>query len=86
MVFFLGAAANGILAVAHKLPSIYVTLFSIYNVTWAESVCTSINDDDGTTYISNMFNASVKLLLELLILSIGFIPIIFDWYIGIDYR
>ena len=86
VVFFLGAAANGILAVAHKLPSIYVTLFSIYNVTWAESVCRSINDDDGTTYISNMFNASVKLLLELLILSIGFIPIIFDWYIGIDYR
>ena len=86
VVFFLGAAANGILAVAHKLPSIYVTLFSIYNITWTESVCRSINDDDGATYISNIFNASVKLLIELLILAIGFIPIIFDWYIGVDYR
>lgn len=86
VVFFLNAAANGILAVAHKLPSIYATVFSIYNVTWTESVCRSIDDEDGAIYISNMFNTSVKLLLELLILAIGFIPLIFDWYIGVNYH
>lgn len=82
VTIFLGTSANGLLGVAHKLPSIYTTVFNIFNVTWAESICRAIDDDDATTYINGIFQLAFRFLSELTVLIIAFIPLIFDWYIG----
>ena len=45
ILYFLGSAMNGIYAAANKIPTIYTTFFSVYNLAWLESVSLSINSN-----------------------------------------
>ena len=84
-VFFLGASANGILAIAHKIPNIYIMLFNIFNISWVESLSRAILDIDADVYISSIFERVFKLLSCCIIGLIAFIPLIFDVYVGKSY-
>lgn len=86
VVSFLGASSNGILGIAYKLPSIYTTLFNIFNITWAESICRAIRDIDAKHYINKMFSRAFVILLELETIIVTIIPLIFNWYIGSNYK
>lgn len=60
ILMFLGSAANGIYAAANKIPTIYTTLFSVFNLAWSESVSLSMKDKDHQQYINAMLNRSYK--------------------------
>jgi O-antigen/teichoic acid export membrane protein len=58
--FFLGAAANGILAVSTKFSSVYVQFSNIFNISWTESATLHIKDTDAEVFISAL-ESGVKL-------------------------
>ena len=83
---FLGVAANGIYAVANKLPSIISGFLGIFVLSWTESASVHINDDDRDAFFSSVANNTVRIFSSLGILVIAVLPFIFDIIIGGDYR
>ena len=51
----LGAASNGIYAIAYKLPSL-VTVFGVYFMSWLENAVDTLNDEDRNSYTNGVFN------------------------------
>lgn len=72
---FLGSTANGIYAIAYKVPSLCTTLFSVFNISWQENVSSAINDEDREDYFTQIFTNMIKILISICvcILSIDFI-------------
>lgn len=85
IICFLGTAVNGIYAVANKIPTIYVTIFTVFNTAWTESVSLAINDSDRDEYINSMINNGFKLFSFIDMGIIVFVSISFRWIIGNQY-
>ena len=47
---FLGASANGVYALANKIPSIVNILYPAFNLAWTDSATRSVNDPDSAKY------------------------------------
>lgn len=83
---FLGVAANGIYSASNKFSGIVITIFSIFNITWAESASMYIKDADSSEYFSNIINVSIKLFTMVCLLIVSSMPFVFDYLItGSDY-
>ena len=52
-----GVGANGIYSVAYKIPSILMTLQSIFNQAWQISTVEEYNKNDTNGFFSNIYNA-----------------------------
>ena len=78
---FLGVAANGIYAVANKFPTIINSLFSIFSLSWTESVSLHINDDDCNKYLSDITNTVLKLFSCVCICLVSCMPFVFPFFI-----
>lgn len=74
---YLGAAANGLIAVASKFSTIYTTAFSIFNASWTEQVVLHFHDEGGDKYISRMFDKIVVFFACVAIGIVAIMPIIF---------
>lgn len=76
---FLGAAANGIYAIAYKVPNICSAVFGVFNISWQESASEVVNDEDRNVFFQNVFSKMLSVLLSLCggMLSCNFI--LFDW-------
>ena len=48
----LGTAANGILAVTHKFPAIFMTFFNIFQLAWHETGAIHYFDEDRDVFFS----------------------------------
>ncbi|WP_338617447.1 lipopolysaccharide biosynthesis protein [Turicibacter faecis] len=87
ITYVLGVALNGIYSASNKFSSVCISLFSIFNITWAESASIHINDKDSSNYFSYIMNITVKLFTALCVLIIAFMPFVFRIFItGIDYK
>lgn len=73
-----GEGINGIFAVASKFSNITGTFFNVYNVAWTENVVRSMNDADGTSYISRMFEFVFNVYLMLITGIINLLPFLFS--------
>lgn len=82
---FLGIAANGIYAVATKIPSIISGFLNIFSLSWTESASLHINDPDRDEFFSSVARNIVKIFSSLSILVIAVMPFVFDIIIGSDY-
>ena len=85
VIYFLGTMYNGIYAAANKIPTIYTTIFVVFNTAWAESVSLAINDSDRNVYIESMMNNSFKLFSFMNMGIILCVSIFFDYLIGNQY-
>lgn len=85
IIAFLGAAANGIYAAANKIPTIYTTIFSVFNLAWAESVSLAMKDADKKEYINSTYESSVKLFSFLNLGIICCSSLFFNLLIGPNY-
>lgn len=56
---FLGAAFNGVYAIAYKLPSLCSTVFGVFHMSWQESAVDSMSDTDRNKYFNGVFNRLV---------------------------
>lgn len=56
ILFFLGASANGIYAVANKIPSILTIFFTVFNQAWQISAVDEFESENNSTFYSMVFN------------------------------
>ncbi|MBQ8621501.1 MAG: polysaccharide biosynthesis C-terminal domain-containing protein [Oscillospiraceae bacterium] len=86
ILFFLGAASNGIYAAANKIPTIYTTIFNVYNVAWVEALSRSAGEADQEQFISDMLKKSVRLFGCICIGTISCMSLLFNVLIGDGYQ
>lgn len=86
ILLFIGASANGIYAAANKIPTIYTTLFSVFNVAWTESVSLAMKDRDRSEYIDKMMNQSFRFFSFLDLGIIVCMSLFFNLLIGEQYE
>lgn len=61
---FIGLAANGIYAVANKIPAIVNVLFSVFHVSWVQSASETVSDDDYAIYCNKVFNQLIPFIFS----------------------
>jgi O-antigen/teichoic acid export membrane protein len=69
---FLGAAANGVYAIAYKVPNILSAIFNVFSVSWQQAAIENLNDADRDVYFNKVYN---KLLIVLLSLCCGILSL-----------
>ena len=67
---FLGPLYNAILAVAHKLPNICVTLYEGFQTAWVENASEAIKDSDWNDYFNMTLNILCRLSISISIVII----------------
>ena len=82
---FLGAEYNGIYAAANKVPAIYITIYSVYNIAWIEALARGVNDPDQISFINDVFKKSIRLFGCVSVGIICCMSIFFRLLIGADY-
>lgn len=82
---FLGAASNGIYAIACKIPNLCSSVFSVFSISWQETASEMIDDNDRNRYFNQVYNTMYMTLLSLCwgILSCNFI--LFNWIFDARY-
>lgn len=75
---FLGPLYNGILAVAHKIPNLCVTLYEGFQTAWVENASESIKDNDWNEYFNKTLNILCQLSLSIAILIVTTNFFLFD--------
>lgn len=85
ITFFLGVKANGIYAIATKFPSIIMTIYSVFNLSWQETVALHINDPDGVEFVNSTFNKLIEIFAALTIGMISIMWFIFPIMINAQY-
>lgn len=76
---FIGAAANGIYAIAYKVPNLCSAVFGVFNISWQEEATDSISREDKLQHYNNILNKMLSLLIALCIGIISCNFIIFDY-------
>lgn len=82
VAFFLGTAANGILAISHKFPSIFMTFFGIFLLAWQETGTTHFFDEDRDSFFSDILRKTVLLFSSLCMGIMVVLPLVFDFIIN----
>lgn len=86
IIHFMGAAANGIYAVANKIPSLYSTAYNIFNLAWTETASRVSDDGNPADYYSRLFRGLFKFLIGFMLALIAITPIIFKVLVKGDYN
>lgn len=81
----LGAAANGIYAIANKIPALCSSVFGMFGVSWQQSMVEHIEMEDWPDYANQVYNQMTAVLLTLCsgILSVTFL--FFSYMFDIKY-
>ncbi len=82
---FLGATANGIYAIANKIPSLCTSVFGMFSISWQETASEMVDNKKRNKYFNFIYNKSIAILFSLCIgiLSANFI--LFDYIFDIKY-
>ncbi len=86
VTFILGASANGVLAVSHKFPAIYLTFFNIFLLAWHEMGAVHYFDADRDEFFSDMLDKVVSVFSTLCLDIIVVLPLVFSWFVNSAYR
>lgn len=84
--YFIGASGNGIYAAANKIPTIYTTIFNVYNIAWIEALSRSAGDKKQDEFINSMFEKSIRLFACICIGIICCMSLFFNMLIGEAYH
>lgn len=84
--FFLGTAANGILAVSHKFPSLYMTFFNIFQLSWHQTGAVHYFDEDRDIFFSSIIKKMLSVFSTLCLAIIVVLPMVFNWFVNSSYN
>ena len=84
--FILGTAANGLLAVSHKFPTLYMSVFNIFQLAWHEMGAVHYFDEDRDEFFTDMLKKVVTIFSTLCMCIIITLPIVFNWFINGNYH
>ena len=82
----IGSSANGIYSVANKFSSAFVSLYSVFNLSWSESASLYINDADKDKFFNETINEMLKLFSCIGLGIIGFMPFVFNIFVDANYN
>lgn len=83
--YVLGLGANGIYSVANKFSGVYSTFFSIFNLSWTESVSLHLNDEDRDNFLTETINEVFILFASVCFGIISCMPFVFPFLINEKY-
>lgn len=76
---FLGASANGIYAIAYKIPNICSSVFTVFNFSWHESACIMVKEKDRNLFFQDVYSKMLNTLLSLCAGMLCCNFFLFDW-------
>lgn len=82
VAYYVGAAANGVLAVSHKFPTVFMTLFNIFLLAWHETGAVHYFDEDRDSFFTKTIEQIITIFSTICVGMIVVLPIIFDWFIN----
>lgn len=73
--YFLGVAANGIYAIAYKIPNLCSSIFGMFSISWQQQASIMTDEDEKSKYFQKIYNQTLSILLSLCagILSCNFL-------------
>ena len=81
----IGLGANGIYSVANKFSGVYSTFFTIFNMSWTESVSLHMQDMDRDYFLAETINNVFKLFAAICFGIISCMPFVFPILINEKY-
>lgn len=82
---FLGLGANGLYSVANKIPNIYASAYSVFNLAWTETAVKSYDDGSSKEYFANLFDRLFCVMIGSLSLLIAGNYIVFKLLVDLNY-
>lgn len=86
LTFFWGASANGIYTISCKFANIINSIFSIFVMSWQENASLHIKKENRDIIFSENINDTLVLFYSLIVISISFLPHVFNIVIGSNYK
>lgn len=83
---FVGVGANGVFAVANKIPSVVNVIFNIFSQAWQISAVDEFSSDDRDTYYSNVLNKLQEVQLLFIALIILIVRPVFNLVIAAKFQ
>ena len=84
---FLGVSSSAIIAVAHKVPNICQTMYSVFHLSWQENASDTVNlpKAERDAYYSSIFNQMLSILttIQIVVLSVNFL--FYRYMVELDY-
>ena len=62
---FLGDAANGIYAIACKIPNVCASVFSVFNISWQEAAIDVLDSEERNIYYNKIYNSTIAIMISL---------------------
>lgn len=85
ITFFLGVAANGLYAVAYKIPTILNVVYSIFSQAWQLSAIEEVDSKNKSKFYSNVFNVFAVVMLIGTSIIIVFIKPVIEIFLSKSY-
>lgn len=85
VIHFLGTGANGIYAVANKIPTLYNTAYHVFNLAWTETASRVKDEGEPTEYYSNLFRGLYNFLIGMMLLLVPLTPLLFLIFVKGEY-
>lgn len=62
---FLGAVANGIYAIAYKIPNFCASIFNLFSISWQQAATEMVDDSERESYYNQIYNKTVAVIISL---------------------
>lgn len=80
-----GSSANGIYSVANKIPQLYSTGYSVFNLAWTETASRASDEGDPAQYYTELFRILYKFLVGFMLLLLAVTPLVFKILVNQSY-
>ncbi|MCO6174216.1 oligosaccharide flippase family protein [Flavobacterium sp. NRK F10] len=85
ILLFLGASANGIFAIAYKLPTIVLLLINVFYLAWQEKAIAMYADKERDLYYTRILGKYVVFLFSVSIVIVGCNKVFLTHFVSADF-
>lgn len=78
----LGVAANGIFSVANKFSGVYITVYSLFNMTLTENVVLYSKTEEGKSFLTDIMNGYIRFFSCICLGIIACMPFVFPYMVN----
>ena len=82
---FLGVAANGIYSVANKFSGVYITIYSLFNMTLTENVILYSKSDEDKKFLASIMNGYIRFFTCIGLGIIACMPFVFKYMVNAQF-
>lgn len=82
ITYFMNSAANGVYAMAGKIPAVLNVIHSIFSLAWADDIMTSFSLEESTNYANAIYNKYITAIIGITTILICGNRLIFEYIIG----